>query len=57
MALERDDLRFEKDPKHSQNEERFFAIGTLNGKKLTVRFTMRGESIRMIGAGYWRKFK
>jgi len=52
-----DDLQFEKDHKHSQNEERFFAIGTLNGKKITVRFTMRGESIRIIGAGYWRKFK
>jgi uncharacterized DUF497 family protein len=52
-----DDLHFEKDHKHSQNEERFFAIGTLNGKKITVRFTMRGESIRIIGAGYWRKFK
>lgn len=51
------DIEVKKDHKHSQIEERFFAVGTLNGKKITVRFTIRGESIRIIGAGYWRKFK
>lgn len=26
-------------------------------KIVTVRFTQRGDAIRMIGAGYWRKGK
>ena len=28
-----------------------------DGGILTVRFTRRGEAIRIIGAGYWRKGK
>src|SRR5690242_1198447 len=45
-----------KDIKHSHQEDRFFCIGKVDGKVLTVRFLWRGETtIRIIGAGYWRK--
>ena len=40
--------------KHSETEERFFCIGKVDGKVLTVRFVYRGEKIRLFGAGYWR---
>lgn len=41
---------------HSTNDEkRFYAIGDDGRGILTVRFTMRERSIRVIGAGYWRK--
>lgn len=43
------------DSKHSKKEERFFCIGKVEGKILTVRFTYRGAKIRIFGAGYWRK--
>lgn len=43
------------DSKHSVKEERFFCIGKVNNRVLTVRFTYRGGKIRIIGAGYWRK--
>jgi uncharacterized DUF497 family protein len=45
------------DSKHSKKEERFFCVGKVKGKILTVRFTYRKEKIRIIGAGYWRKGK
>ncbi len=44
-----------KDSKHSAVEPRFFCIGKVAGRVLTVRFVRRGERIRIIGAGYWRK--
>jgi uncharacterized DUF497 family protein len=44
-----------KDRKHSKNEERFFCIGDDGKGILTVRFTMRNENIRILGAGYWRE--
>lgn len=43
------------DSKHSEGEERFFCIGKAGDRVLTVRFTYRGDRIRIIGAGYWRK--
>ncbi len=43
------------DSKHSKKEERYFCIGKLEGKILTVRFTYRDSKIRIFGAGYWRK--
>ncbi|MEW6008869.1 MAG: BrnT family toxin [Candidatus Omnitrophota bacterium] len=43
------------DSKHSKEEERFFCIGKVGNKILTVRFTYRSGKIRIIGAGYWRK--
>ena len=45
------------DKSHSAEEERFFCIGEVNGKIMTVRFTTRGDAVRIIGAGYWRKGK
>lgn len=41
---------------HSQHERRYYCIGNDgNGNVLTVRFTHRVASIRIIGAGYWRR--
>jgi uncharacterized DUF497 family protein len=44
------------DHTHSTNEEvRYYCFGmTLKGV-MTVRYTNRGENIRIIGAGYWRE--
>jgi len=49
------DRKIFTDSKHSQREERYFCIGKVDGKILTVRFVYRGGKIRIIGAGYWRK--
>ena len=40
---------------HSSEEDRFYAIGHDGLGVLTVRFTLRMGTIRVIGAGYWRK--
>ena len=40
--------------KHSETEDRFFCIGSVEGEILTVRFVYRDEKIRIFGAGYWR---
>lgn len=42
---------------HSSSEKRYFCFGKVKGGILTVRFTHRGNIIRIIGAGYWRKGK
>jgi uncharacterized DUF497 family protein len=46
-------IRFDK--KHSKQEKRFFCFGKIDGRVFTVRFTMREQNIRIIGAGYWQK--
>ena len=46
-----------RDLSHSKTEERFYCIGKVQGGILTVRFTYRGGTVRIIGAGYWRKGK
>jgi uncharacterized DUF497 family protein len=46
-----------KDEAHSAIEERFYCWGVVEGGVLTVRFTVRANVIRIIGAGYWRKGK
>ena len=46
-----------KDLTHSKAEKRFYVFGKVKGGVLTVRFTYRNNSIRIIGAGYWRKEK
>lgn len=46
-----------KDVKHSDYEERLFCYGMVKGVVLTVRFTMRKDMIRIIGAAYWREGK
>ena len=43
------------DRKHSLEELRLFCLGKVKDRVLTVRFTYRGDSIRIIGAGYWRQ--
>jgi len=43
------------DSKHSIKEPRYFCIGKVDGKIITVRFTYREGVIRIFGAGYWRK--
>jgi len=45
----------EIDHAHSSSETRFFCIGKIRERILTVRFTYRGDRIRIFGAGYWRK--
>jgi len=44
------------DEKHSAHEERLFCIGKFEGRILTVRFTYRHGTIRIFGAGCWRKW-
>ena len=44
-----------EDFKHSDKEKRYFCFGKVENAILTVRFTYRGNIIRIIGAGYWRK--
>ena len=46
-----------EDSKHSSSEPRFFCLGIVNGLVATVRYTMRGERIRIFGAGFWRSGK
>jgi len=46
-----------QDELHSETEERCFCIGETPTGVLTVRFTMRGKNIRIIGAGNWRKWR
>ena len=41
-----------EDLDHSGDEQRYFCFG-----RVTVRFTWRGQKIRIFGAGYWRKVK
>ncbi|MDD5347015.1 MAG: BrnT family toxin [Candidatus Omnitrophica bacterium] len=43
------------DEEHSSQEERLYCIGRVEGRILTVRFTIREGVIRIFGAGYWRK--
>jgi uncharacterized DUF497 family protein len=45
------------DDKNSRFEDRYFCIGESSYGIITVRFTMRGNQVRIIGAGYWRKGK
>jgi uncharacterized DUF497 family protein len=44
-----------EDIAHSSEESRFYCIGRVEDGILTVRFTYRGSTIRIYGAGYWRK--
>ncbi|MEW5743816.1 MAG: BrnT family toxin [Nitrospirota bacterium] len=44
-----------EDISHSSEEERFYCIGRVGDGIVTVRFTYRGNVIRIYGAGYWRK--
>jgi len=44
-----------EDLSHSSGEKRYYCFGWVEGGVLTVRFTYRGDVIRLFGAGYWRK--
>ncbi len=44
-----------EDITHSTEEERYYCMGCVGEGILTVRFTYRGNVIRIYGAGYWRK--
>ena len=44
-----------EDVSHSQKEKRYYCFGNVGDGIVTVRFTFRGNIIRSIGAGYWRK--
>jgi len=44
-----------EDVDHSKEEERFYCLGRVGDGIMTVRFTYRGDVIRIYGAGYWRK--
>jgi len=46
-----------EDTKHSKDENRYFCIGKCQKGIATVRFTVRNDTIRIIGAGYWREGK
>jgi uncharacterized DUF497 family protein len=43
------------DEGHSAEETRLFCIGRTARGILMVRFTYRSQTVRIIGAGYWRK--
>lgn len=44
-----------QDAGHADVERRYHCFGVVGGRVMTVRFTYRGEVIRIFGAGYWRK--
>ena len=46
-----------KDDEHSINEQRFYCIGNIESRIITVRFTIRNDNICIYDAGYWRKQK
>ena len=46
-----------RDLSHSGREPRYYCFGAAGAGVLTVRFTYRGDVIRIHGAGYWRKGK
>jgi uncharacterized protein len=47
-----------EDERHSSEENRFYAVGkTSKGDVLTVRYTVRGDTIRIFGAAKWRKWR
>jgi len=41
--------------KHSSDEMRYYCLGMVGDRVLTVRFTIRGSKVRIIGAGFWRE--
>jgi len=47
-----------EDERHSSEEERLYAVGrTMSGDVVTVRYTVRGKTIRIFGAARWRKWR
>ena len=56
-AFEDPKLVLAEDLVHGRTEPRYFAFGRVRGGVLTVRFTVRVERVRIIGAGLRRKGK
>jgi len=46
-----------EDLSHSSAEKRYYCFGQVGDGIVTVRFTYRGDVIRILGAGYWRRGK
>ena len=44
-----------EDLSHSSGEKRYYCFGRVEGGVLTVRFTYREDTVRIFGAGYWRR--
>jgi uncharacterized protein len=44
-----------EDLAHGGGERRYYCFGVVDGGVMAVRFTYRDGSIRIFGAGYWRK--
>ncbi|MCG8379880.1 MAG: BrnT family toxin [Proteobacteria bacterium] len=57
LAFQDPNRLFYIDEKHSEVERRYFCLGKVKNKIMTVRFTYRGVVFRIIGAGYWRRGK
>ncbi|MDR1183284.1 MAG: BrnT family toxin [Coriobacteriales bacterium] len=56
FAFADDNRVIERDVMHSTpTETRYFLYGNTGRGVATVRFTMRSNSIQIIGAGYWPK--
>lgn len=43
------------DVAHSKEEKRYYCFGKIQDAIVTVRFTYKKQSIRIFGAGFWRK--
>jgi uncharacterized protein len=41
--------------KHSASEMRYYCLGKVHDRVMTVRFIIRDGKVRIIGAGYWRE--
>ena len=48
-------IRFNK--KHSADEMRYYCIGKVENRIMSVRFIVRGQKVRIIGAGHWREVR
>lgn len=46
-----------EDLQHSMDESRYYCLGKIRNKVMTVSFTYREDKIRIISAGFWRKGK
>ena len=44
-----------KDIEHSRIEARYYCFGKVDEAVMTVRFIYKEKTIRIFGAGYWRK--
>ena len=44
-----------EDLSHSRGERWYFCFGRVGDGIMAVRFTYRGNVIRIFGAGYWRR--